>query len=312
MRKGLLNELPPLSKLFFVLFIIVASFLFIAIIGALIAIPVFGVNIFINTDILDFGLYPEYVHVVKYFQIIQSLGIFILPPVVAAFLFSFHPNQYLKIENHPSWFSFVIAGIIMIASLPIIDWLLQLNEMLQLPELFNSMEHWMKKAEESRNEITEAFLNVDSVTSFAFNIFMFGILAAVGEELLFRGLIQRLFSEWLKNNHWAVIITALLFSALHMQFYGFLPRFVLGVFLGYLFVWTRSLWIPIFAHFVNNASAVTVYFLYKRGIINVNPEDFGSVDSHVFFWGSVLLVFGLLLIMYLKEKSRRILTDNTE
>ena len=171
---------------------------------------------------------------------------------------------------------------------------------------------WIKKAEESRNEITEAFLNVDSITAFALNIFMFGILAAVGEELLFRGLIQRLFSEWLKNNHWAVIITALLFSALHMQFFGFLPRFVLGVFLGYLFVWTRSLWIPIFAHFVNNAAAVTVYFLYKQGIINVNPEDFGRVDSHVFFWGSVLLVFGLLLIMYLKEKSRRILSDTIE
>ncbi|MFC1733597.1 lysostaphin resistance A-like protein [candidate division KSB1 bacterium] len=305
MRKGILSDLSPLSKLFFTLFIIVVSFLLLALIGALLAIPLFGVNFFTNPDLLDVGLYPESIQVVKYFQIIQSLGIFILPPLTAALLFSTQPFHYLKINQQPLLYSFIVSGIIIIASMPLIEYMIQVNEKLILPEFLSSMEQWMKKSEEGRKEITLAFLNVDSVIGFAVNIFMFGILAAVGEELLFRGIIQRLLSDWLKNNHWAIIVAAFLFSALHMQFYGFLPRFILGVFLGYLFLWTRSLWIPIFAHFINNASAVTVYYLANIGILKIDPEDFGSVDSKFLFFASVMLVFGLLVTIYLKEKTRR-------
>jgi len=309
MTKGLLSELPPLSKLLFTLFIIVVSFLLFALIGAVVAIPLFGVSFFSNPDILNFNLYPEYLHIVKFFQILQSFSIFLIPPIMVAFLYSTKPYEYLRIKQQPAIYSLIISGIIMIAALPLIDWMLRINEMLHFPETLQSIEQWMKNAEEDRKDITEAFLNVASWKGYAINVFMFGILAAVGEELLFRGIIQRLFGEWFRNQHVAVILTAFLFSALHMQFYGFLPRFMLGIYLGYLFIWTGSLWIPIFAHFVNNVSAVTVYFLVKRGIINIDPEEFGSTNSTFFFWGSILLVFGLITTIYLKEKSRK--TDTT-
>src|SRR5207344_1198984 len=100
-----------------------------------------------------------------------------------------------------------------------------------------------------------------SVLSLAINLFIIAFLPALGEELFFRGMMQKLFSQLTKNNHLAIIITSIIFSAIHLQFYGFLPRMVLGIFLGYLLVWSGSLWLPILAHFVNNASAVLFTFL---------------------------------------------------
>ena len=88
------------------------------------------------------------------------------------------------------------------------------------------------------------------------------ILPAIGEELLFRGVFQRLLTEWTRNIHWGIILAALLFSFFHFEFYGFLPRFLLGVFFGYLFVWTSSIWVPILAHFTNNF-IIVVYSFYQ-------------------------------------------------
>jgi hypothetical protein len=128
---------------------------------------------------------------------------------------------------------------------------------------------------------------------------MVAVLAAIGEELIFRGLLQRLFLEWTRNVHVAVFISAFIFSAFHLQFYGFFGRLVLGLILGYLFVWTGSLWVPIAVHFVNNAMAVIVSFLDARGVIATDLENFGSSRNYLVITGSFLLmVFILLLIRY--------------
>ena len=118
-----------------------------------------------------------------------------------------------------------------------------------------------------------------TVGSFLFNMMMIAVLPAIGEEIMFRGLIQRLLKEWLGNIHIAIFISALLFSAMHMQFYGFLPRMALGMVFGYLFYWTGSLWIPIFAHFIQNGMVVVVTYLGQRGIIGGDYENFGTSDS---------------------------------
>jgi membrane protease YdiL (CAAX protease family) len=128
---------------------------------------------------------------------------------------------------------------------------------------------------------------------------MIAVLAAVGDELIFRGLLQRLFQEWTRNVHLAVIISALIFSAFHLQFYGFFGRFVLGLILGYLFVWTGSLWVPIVVHFFNNAMAVIISFLDSRGVVDADLESFGTSGNYMVIIGSfVLMIFTLLLIRY--------------
>jgi membrane protease YdiL (CAAX protease family) len=108
------------------------------------------------------------------------------------------------------------------------------------------------------------------------NLLMIGVIAAVGEELIFRGVLQRLMVGMVKNVHLAVVITAILFSAFHFQFFSFLPRFFLGIVLGYLLVYGRSIWYPILAHFINNAMGVIYYYFSSRGSADDMLEEIGN------------------------------------
>lgn len=184
----------------------------------------------------------------------------------------------------------------MFAALPLINWMVTVNEMMKLPVSLKGMEEWMQAAEQEAAKLTAVFLNVKSPGGFLVNMLMIAILPAIGEELMFRGLIQRLLKDWLKNIHVAVFISALLFAAMHLQFYGFLPRMALGVLFGYLFYWTGTLWVPIFAHFVNNAAAVIVSYMSQTGTIKGNYENFGSTENAGYLIAS-LAVGGILLFL---------------
>jgi membrane protease YdiL (CAAX protease family) len=110
------------------------------------------------------------------------------------------------------------------------------------------------------SQLTNLFLDTRSTADFIENMAIMAVLPALGEELLFRGIFQRLFSDWARSIHWGIIITSLLFSFFHFEFYGFLPRFLLGILFGYLLIWTASIWIPMLAHFINNGIIVGYYF----------------------------------------------------
>jgi membrane protease YdiL (CAAX protease family) len=123
------------------------------------------------------------------------------------------------------------------------------------------------------------------------------LVPAIGEELLFRGALLKLFTNISRNIHIAVFFTAFLFAAIHFQFYGFLPRFFIGLILGYSFVITGNLWVPIFVHFINNSASVIVYYLHYNGFINVPMEDFGTLHSPVYIIGSLLITIWLMVIV---------------
>ena len=123
------------------------------------------------------------------------------------------------------------------------------------------------------------------------------LIPAFGEELLFRGLIQKgLFKSW-GNIHLAIWLSAFLFSALHLQFLGFIPRFLIGGLLGYLFFWSGSIWLPILAHFVNNATAVLLSFMINKGVINKELEEIGTQAEQGPMLFICLLSLGLLLYL---------------
>ena len=211
--------------------------------------------------------------------------------------------DYLKLNVTPHLLTVVLASMTIIMILPFISWLVEINELLQLPEFMAGIEQWMKNSEEQAMKLTEAFLNDTTIEGLIINLFMIAFLAAVGEELLFRGVMLRLFKEWTGNSHLAVWISAILFSALHLQFFGFLPRMILGVVLGYLFIWSKSLWVPIIAHFVNNAAAVIVAYLYYKGDIKTDIESFGRTDNNILIIGSVIITLVLLISIYHYEKA---------
>jgi len=215
---------------------------------------------------------------VKVMQLIQSFGLFVIPPFVMASLWSNNAFEFLRLKSTLRWTTVLYVVAFMLVAIPFINMLSWLNQQIILPEALSEIEKMMQSSEVQIAEITEKMLNVSTLGALLFNVFLVAVVPALGEELFFRGTIQRLLSDW-KGALFAIWITAFVFSAIHMQFYGFLPRMLLGAFLGYLLLWSGSLWLPIIAHFVNNSVAVVFYYLKFNGVKVIDVETIGTDDT---------------------------------
>lgn len=246
---------------------------------------------------------PLSVNELKWVQLIQTASIFLLPPLCMAYIWSEQPLVWLKIQGERSkvkseclW-----AIILILVALPAINLVGYFNQQISLPAFLEPLEQWMKTSEESAARLTEQFLNVTTYGGLIINILLMALLPAVAEELTFRGVLQRLFqtkgNEVIRQKgnrvHIAIWCSAILFSAIHMQFYGFLPRMLMGALFGYALVWTGSLWIPILMHFTNNAMAVFLYFLAIRSGWDMNKVD--TIGTNDTLWlGVVSLVLTII------------------
>ena len=248
---------------------------------------------------------PEVISMLKFMQTISAIGAFVVPALLIAYLFDKKPLQYLAFSKNFSLISVILVVLALIIAIPFINYLVELNSRMSLPSIFSGIEKWMKESENKAAELTERFLVMHSVSDLLFNIFMIGLLPAIGEELLFRGVIQRLFIDWSKNRHIGIWVTAILFSAMHLQFYGFIPRVLLGALFGYLLVWSGSLWLPICAHFANNASAVLFTWLFKEQLMTVDADKIGAQGETSAVLISFIVMAGLLGVVYAREKRKR-------
>ena len=243
----------------------------------------------------------------KWLQFMQTVGTFLVPPVVCAWLWDTarKPQSWLKLDKGTDWSLFVLAIVIMLCALPAINLLVDLNGRVKLPESLASIEQFLKQQEEAAAQLTERFLQTDNVGGLLVNIALMALLPALAEEFSFRGTLQQILS----NNHIAIWITAILFSAIHMQFYGFIPRMLMGAMFGYVFVWSGSLWLPVVMHFTNNAVAVITYYLTSGSNDPASDskniaDTFGAGDT---WWVGVLslLITSLgLLIFYRRTHTR--------
>jgi uncharacterized protein len=266
---------------------------------------VYGISIEeLNVVIADYKN-PAAIPVLKFIQTFSTIGTFIIPSFVLAYLFSLYPLSYLSLSKRVNAASVLGVVVALLAALPLINYLGELNAHLSLPSFLSGVEKWMRESEDKAAELTKYFLDMNSTSDVLFNLVMIGLLPAIGEELLFRGIIQRIFSEWLKNIHVAVWISAILFSALHIQFYGFFPRMMLGVLLGYLLVWSGSLWLPIIAHFVNNSAAIVLTYLFREEVIGVDADKIGTESDYVSVAVSVVLTGFLLWMIYKRDAGRK-------
>ena len=293
-----LKEKPFVIKGLILTLLIAVSLLLTMVLGIVIALPFFGISILEHLNELNDYSSEVAIHFMKYFQVVNQIGFFILPAIMYAYLENRKPADYLKLNSKLNYAHLLVASILIIVSMPAINWLVEINEGMKLPEVFKGLENWMRDSENKTNQLTEAFLNVTTPGGLVINLIIIALLAAVGEELLFRGVILRLFIEWFKNIHLAVILSAILFSALHLQFYGFLPRMVLGILFGYIFIWSGSLWIPIVLHFIFNGITVVAAYLYYKGLIQTDVESFGASDNALLVLSSFLLITLLLFAIY--------------
>ena len=233
-----------------------------------------------------------------FFQGLSQFGVFIIPSLAFGFFVDQSMWRYLKMNRKLSSVSLLIVTLAVYAVLPFINYLTELNHGIHLT---TAIDHWIRTKEAQASLVTEAFLKTETIGGLTVNLIVMAAIPALGEEMLFRGVLQRLFIGMTKNVHIGIIITAFLFSAIHMQFLGFLPRFVLGIMLGYAFVITGSLWSAIWLHFVNNASSVIIYYLHFNGHISVSMDNFGSTQNIVYIIGSLLVTIWLFIMMYNKE-----------
>jgi len=293
-----LQQKKPFVKLFNFILIVVCSLFLINMIGLLLAVPFYGKSFTESlTGVYDYSD-PLVISKLKYLQIVNQLALFIVPVLIFAMFAGTSIADYLKLNRRINLLPLITGISIIAACLPFINWLGEVNSNMNLPQQLGGIEAWMRASETEAATLTGAFLGTASWGGFLINILMIAILPAIGEEFFFRGVLQRLFSEWFKNAHVAIIVTAFIFSAIHMQFYGFIPRFMLGLFLGYAFYWSGTLWLPIIIHFLNNASTVVVAFLSARGMTTVDFETFGSSDNLFVILSSAIVVAGLVFVLY--------------
>ncbi|WP_339606852.1 CPBP family intramembrane glutamic endopeptidase [uncultured Roseivirga sp.] len=208
-------------------------------------------------------------------------------------------------ERKVSYKPLSLAVLITIAFVFVNGFIIEWNENIQLPEFMAGFERLARQMEDSMKETTEMFTTFDNFGTFLLAFVVVAILPGIGEELLFRGLLQNSLHRWSKNAHIAIWVSAFLFSAIHMQFYGLFPRMVLGALFGYLYVWSGNLWYPIIAHITNNGFALIVTYLYQTGIIEINPDDTESTPAIVGVAALVVVVIMSYVFRnnYLKPKS---------
>jgi membrane protease YdiL (CAAX protease family) len=303
MRLNAFQGMKPFPQLLFSAFVILVSFLAFLLIAMVLAIPLFGISSMMNIPTIGDLSDPESIRLLKYFQVVQSIGLFIVPPFVLAWLFHGQIAEYLLLNKKSTSTSIFLVAILVVFSLPLTNFIGEWNTRMEFPEFLAGLERWMKNAEENAAELTEAFLKVETTGGLLFNLFMIAFLPAIGEELLFRGVIQRIFSNWTRSHHWGIWISAILFSALHIQFYGFVPRMLLGVLFGYLLIWSGSMWLPILAHFFNNGFAVVAMYLIDNNILNAGVEEIGATSGSQYV--AILSLASVFLLMFLIKKENR-------
>jgi membrane protease YdiL (CAAX protease family) len=307
-KTPVLQKFPVYLRIITFGMIIITSIIFVLIIGILLAVPFYGPNILSDLGKIETSTDPNIIALAKYFQIVSQFGMFIIPVVLFAFLDGWNVSRYLSINIKPAFKTMVFAVIAILAAAPLINYIGELNQHMKLPTVFSGIERWMKESEDTAAKLTDTFLNVKSTGGFLINLLMIGLIPAIGEEFMFRGVLQKLFHQWTKNIHFAVIFSAFLFSAMHMQFYGFVPRFLLGLMMGYIFVWSGSLWVPILIHFTNNSVAVLMSYLVNIGIANDSYDTIGTGNSEFFLVIISLVISGaLIFLIYKLEKKKKMI-----
>lgn len=234
------------------------------------------------------------IRVLKIQQLILSIFMLIIPAIVVGYLWYDKPWQAYSLHRLPSVKQVVLSVILILSVSPFINLLAFVNEqILVFPEFLSGLEQLLRSMEERANTLTKQMLAVDTVSGLSLNLLVMAVLPAVSEELLCRGALQNTFAErWSKNA--SVWITAVIFSLIHFQMYGFLPRMVLGALLGYLLIWSRSIWLPMLIHFVNNAFIVVTFYFFSESAVFETLQDLGKAAT--WCYGVISAIVSALII----------------
>jgi len=273
------------------------------IIGSVLSIGVlvllYGSDILSNNALLFSGD-PAYLTGLRISQSLTSVFLFLMPPVLLAVTEKAGISKFYGFKK-PRPSVLLPVFLLMLCSLPVMEWVTLVNQKMVLPGFLKSVEDWMREKEDAAMNMTILLLRIRGFGEFLINIFIIALLPAIAEEFLFRGGIQRSFTRMFNNPHAAIWLSAFIFSAIHVQFFGFFPRMFLGAAFGYIYLWTGSLWYAMFAHFLNNACAVCQAWYLQAHHIPLDQAD----NSAYFPWYAyvISLILSIFLFKYLKDKT---------
>lgn len=231
-------------------------------------------------------------------QGIASLGMFIGASLIYIYHFERKDLSILNVPGRLSMIGLILTALIGLSFMPLNTWIIDWNQNISFPQFLKGFENWSKEKEESAERIIKAITNIHSFPYFVLCFVVIAIIAGIGEELLFRGLLQNKLVALFKNHHLAIIATAIIFSAIHIQFYGFVPRMLLGVIFGYLYYWSKNILIPIFAHILNNGFTVVGLYLYNLKYMEYNIEE--ATKAPLSIAASSLVITAALLFSFWK------------
>ena len=295
------EENSAYSQLLIIALYALIGLIFGTILSIIVLILMYGSGIMHNGAALSGGD-PAFASGLKISQVFTTVFTFIAPPVLLA------RREKIKIDSFyhfkkPTVYLFFIVLVIMICSAPLMECLALANQKMILPDFLKSIENWMREKEDAAMKMTLLLLRIDNAGDFIINLLVIALLPAIAEELLFRGAVQRSFNRMFNNPHIAIWITAFIFSAIHVQFFGFFPRMLLGAAFGYIYLWTGSLWYAMFAHFLNNAFAVCQAWYFQLHHI---PLDQADNSSNFPWYGYVIsVILTIFLLKYLKDQTKQ-------
>ena len=269
--------------LFLLLFIVVGTIVFSGL-GMLIAYAIYHTN-----NMYEASDPAGYIRIV---QLFNSVGMFLAPALMFAYAHDRKWLQYNWADHKPHYLLVNVTLLLSIVILPVVALLSQWNQAIELPQGMDGLQQWMDDLDEQAEAMTNMLTSRHTYANLMLNLLVLALVPAVCEEFMFQGTVQAFLNKWTNKPHLAVWITAVIFSTIHFQFSGFIPRLLLGAYLGYLFYWSRSLWLPILAHFLHNALSLLVDFSFQgRGI---SLDDMKFTDIH----GAIPLVISCSVVTF--------------
>ncbi|MCH5241387.1 MAG: CPBP family intramembrane metalloprotease [Muribaculaceae bacterium] len=222
---------------------------------------------------------------------IQCVLAFCLPAFFLAKFSSDNWKSWLKLTKPPHYRALIGVIIVYVISMPAMEWLIEWNNNVHLPQSMSALENTLRQWEETNASTSDLLLDAHGFFPVLAGVIVIGILTGFSEELFFRGGLQGIFSRSNIGISISVWLAAIVFSTMHFQFFGFFPRLLMGVFFGYLLVWTGSIWVPVFAHVLNNSIVVvTAAITDDSTAIFINPSE-----SSIFIGDSIGVILSLIL-----------------
>lgn len=310
MIKGALSGHSPWMQFLMLVFLVFLGMIVFTIIGLMFIPVIYPVSFSEVFNMLQAGqpLGPE---LLIFLQGLSSIGTFLIPAMVAAYLFSYSGADYLRLTTFPRrWIAVALLLIVLtLSGNSVSDLLYRLSKAMPWPESLNALKDFIDDSELSMNEQIRIFLKMNSSFEFVQIFFIMAILPAVCEEALFRGALQPVMKKLSGGLHSGVLITSILFALIHLQFYTFLPILALGLVLGYIKEWSNSLWVPMIVHLINNGSIVVAVYFFDVDYQSMNEVSAGWNLQYTIPGVVVFIVTLYLLQRIFRSEKKELLPD---